>query len=375
MRRSPIQRPSRSSWASRTRAAPCRRRRRRAACAFLGPALAAAGWPDAGDAAAQERHALRGRAVSVYNLAGTVEVVPGGGPDVVVEVTRQGAAAGRLQVEVGRAGGRETLRVVYPGDRVVYGRARGSSRMRVRDDGTFFGGGRSGRDVVVSSRGRGLEAHADLLVRAPPGGDVAVYVGVGEALARGLQARLRVETGSGSVEVEDVLGDVDVDTGSGSVVVVGVEGHVHVDTGSGAVRLNRVTGPALEVDTGAGAVEGRDVSAETVHVDTGSGRIRFDGLAAPRIECDTGAGSVHLSLAADVDRLVVDTGSGGVTLLVPDQLGAELRLDAGSGRISVDAPGAVVDVSKRGYLRGTLGDGVGRVVVDTGSGNVKVRGK
>lgn len=354
------------------------RTRRRGACLAVGASLATAvWWAAAGSAAGQERRDLGVRAAAVYNLAGRVAVVPGNGPNVVVEIARGGAAADRLRVEVSRVRGRESLRVLYPADRIVYRRTRGSTTtMRVRGDGTFFGGGRGGREVLVSGRGRGLEAHADLVVRVPAGGDVAVYLGAGEVSARGrLEAGVSVATGAGGVDVEGVRGDVSVDTGSGRVSVRGVAGRVRVDTGSGAVRVDDVTGPSLEVDTGSGAVEGSGVTAETVRVDTGSGRIRFDGLAAPRVECDTGSGSVHLSLAADVERLLVDTGSGGVTLLVPRQLGAELRLDSGSGRVRVDAPGAVIDVSKRGYLRGTLGDGVGRIVVDTGAGAVRVRGK
>lgn len=348
--------------------------RRRAALALAASALAWASWAEARAASGQERHVLDSRVVSVYNLAGTVEVVPGTGPGVVVEVVRGGADAGRLRIETGTARGRESLRVRYPGDRVVYRGARGSATVRVRDDGTFFGRG-GGRHVDVSSRGRGLEAHADLVVRVPRGGDVAVYVAVGRASASGVEAQLLVETGAGAVAVRGLRGDVRVDTGSGEASVADVDGSVRIDTGSGGVRLEGVTGRAVDVDTGSGTVEGRNVSAQTVRVDTGSGRIRFDGLAASRVECDTRSGAVHLSLASDVDRLLVDTGSGGVTLVAPPELGAELHLNTDSGRISVDAPGAVVDVSGRGYLRGTLGDGVGRVAVDTGSGAVRVRGK
>lgn len=349
--------------------------RKRVAWALAGLTPALAWWAAAGPASGQERHVLDSRVASVYNLAGTVEVVPGTGSGVVVEVARGGADADELRIETGTARGRESLRVRYPGDRVVYRGGGGSAAVRVRDDGTFFGRGGGGRHVDVSRRGRGLEAHADLIVRVPPGGDVAVYVGVGHASARGVEGRLLVELRAGRVRVTDVEGDVNLDTGSGAVSVANVDGSVRVDTGSGGVSLDAVTGRAVDVDTGSGAVEGRDVSAETLRVDTGSGRIRFDGLAASRVECDTGSGAVHLSLASDVERLLVDTGSGGVTLVAPSELGAELRLNTGSGRISVDAPGALVDVSGRGYLRGTLGDGVGRVVVDTGSGNVKVRGK
>lgn len=346
----------------------------RAAWRVAALALAACAGAAAGRAEAQEVRSLGSRVASVYNLAGSVSVVRGDGRSVVVEVTRGGADADRLRIETGSVGGRASLRVVFPSDRVVYREAGGRTSLRVARDGTFFGRSRGGRDVLVSNRGRGLEAHADVVVRVPRAGDVKIYLGAGAAAARGAEADLAFETGAGAVSVSDVTGDVLVDTGSGEVSVSRVEGHVSLDTGSGRVRVSDVTGRALEVATGSGAVQGEDVSAQRVLVDTGSGRIRLEALASPRIECDTGSGSVHLSLASDVDRVLVDTGSGSVTLVVPEDLGAELRLDTSSGRISVDAPGAVVDAAKRGSLRGTLGDGVGRIVVDTGAGNVRIRG-
>ena len=69
--------------------------------------LAAAGILPARPLFAQEIHRLDGPRVAVYNLVGEVEVVPGVGPGVVVEITRGGADRDRLEVETGRVGGRE----------------------------------------------------------------------------------------------------------------------------------------------------------------------------------------------------------------------------------------------------------------------------
>ena len=93
--------------------------------------------------------------VAVYNLAGTV-ALEGGGSAVVVEVKRQGGDAGRLRIEQGTIRGRESLRVIYPSDRVTFTGMSGSSEVRVRDDGTFFDGESSGgRRVRISDAGGG----------------------------------------------------------------------------------------------------------------------------------------------------------------------------------------------------------------------------
>src|SRR5665811_2547356 len=82
--------------------------------------------------AAQETHRVSGADVSVYNLAGKVEVVRGSGQDVVVKITRGGADAARLEVLTGEIDGRSTLRVVYPDDQVSYPAMGGGSNTSLR---------------------------------------------------------------------------------------------------------------------------------------------------------------------------------------------------------------------------------------------------
>ena len=109
--------------------------------ALLVMALATPFALDVAPAQAQEQHRVSGTEVAIYNLAGEVEVVRGGGSDVVVEVTRGGSDASQLDVAISEINGRQTLRVIYPADEIVYGElGRGSkSTVRGRDDGTFFG--------------------------------------------------------------------------------------------------------------------------------------------------------------------------------------------------------------------------------------------
>ncbi|MCA9738664.1 MAG: hypothetical protein KC645_13635, partial [Gemmatimonadetes bacterium] len=185
---------------------------------------------------AQESYTLGGPEVAIYNLAGRAEIVRGSGSEVRVTLVRGGRDADELQVESGRVEGRETLRVLYPDDNIIYdGRRRGSTDVRVRDDGTFYDEGRGGRRVRVRSSGRGLEAWADLRVEVPAGRDVALFVAVGDVTADGLEGGLHVDVGAAEVQVDDHTGALSIDTGSGAVQIRSVRGDVVVDTGSGSV--------------------------------------------------------------------------------------------------------------------------------------------
>lgn len=354
-----------------------------AAALFLATSL-----PPARAATAQEgateSYRLQGKSVAVHNVAGRVEVVRGEGDAVRVEVTRGGPDSGRLSVATGVIDGQQTLRVLYPGDRVVYPEAGDDadvpgflrwlgvdteSGIEVREDGRLEDGG---RDVEVVSSGDGLRAWADLRIVVPAGQQVAVHTGVGRARLRGVEGTFAVHLASGPVEADGVDGPLTVDTGSGSVRATSVTGELEIDTGSGGVRVEEITGSRVRIDTGSGSVDGHGIRADALRVDTGSGGVELRGVSARDLTIDTGSGSVDLGLVSDLDRGEIDTGSGGVEVRVPEGFGARLELDTGSGGIDVELPARKVS-SERGRWTGVVGDGAGTLEVDTGSGGVEIR--
>jgi len=336
-------------------------------------------------APATERFVLPGRQIEICDLAGTVRVVQGSGTRAEVLVTRGGADASQLRVVQSERGGESRLHVVFPGRRVVYPRTHprtsrhgwgnntttltvGADGCLGHEDGLRFGGHR----VTIASSGAGLHAWADVEVRLPRGCRTIFRLGVGEVSAVGVDGELTLDVAAASVVAERTAGSLIVDTGSGSVVLRGNRGDISVDTGSGHVELTDLGGSRLKVDTGSGGVTGRSVAAEDLLVDTGSGSVEIDDVRSGSISIDTGSGRVHVGLLSAPRELLVDTGSGGVTILGPADLGAQVELETGSGSIQSDY--AMTMTSKEhGYLRGTIGDGRGRIRVDTGSGGVSLR--
>ena len=270
-----------------------------------------------------ERRTVAGDHVAIYNLAGVMRLERGTGGDVVVELTRGGPDAGRLEIATGPVRGREALRVIYPDDEIVYrGLGRGSNTtLHVRDDGTFNDRddqgrhrGDEGRRVRIMSSGSGLEAHADLRNAIPAGKRVEVYLAVGQAFASNVDGDLRVDVAAANVTADHVKGSLLVDTGSG------------------------------------------DVTASSVR--------------AGSVKIDTGSGNVRLDLLADLEALDVDTGSGDVTINVPPDLGAELDIETGSGDIDLQNVTVRTTRLERDHLTGAIGDGKGRIRIETGSGAV-----
>lgn len=319
------------------------------------------------------RHVLDGREVAVYNLAGHLVIRGGEGTSTAVVVRREGPDASRIEIESGPLDDVPTLRVIFPEDRVVYpALGRGSNTyVRVRDDGTFGGGLSLGRRVRLSGSGSGLEAWADLEVTLAAGTSLRAYLAGGEVMVENVEGDIRVDTNMGDVTVDTVRGHLVVDTGSGSVDVTAVQGDVDVDTGSGSVTLKGIRGDRLRVDTGSGKVVGADIQVARLEADTGSGRIDLREVVGLVLRLDTGSGGVDLDLLSAVQSLVIDTGSGGVTLSLTESVNAELEIDVGSGSITVDVP-LEYRKKSRSYVLGMIGSGEGSILIDTGSGSVRV---
>ena len=327
-----------------------------------------------GFVSASETQVFSGKKLRIHNLIGRATVVASTGAGFKVEITRDGEDAADIEVRTEKDGDSEVLKLLYPGDRFVYPRmGRGSnSSMSNNADGSFGGKSKFDRRTVkVTGGGSGAEMWADLRIEVPKGAELALYNAIGGISATHVEGEMMFDTASGSVEATDVKGNVSVDVGSGDIELTGVAGNVSVDTGSGDVGLSDINGESIMADTGSGDIDGEHLTCVRVGMDTGSGDITLDALKVEKIDCDTGSGSILVALDSDLEGASFDTGSGDVTLEIGPNLGASLDIETGSGDIDIDAPHQATR-NRRNEFRGTVGDGKGTVIIETGSGDVRV---
>lgn len=203
------------------------------------------------------------------------------------EVVRVTVGAGSLEVR-----GRDDL------DRVrVAGEACASSGELL--EGIGLEARRDGNRVVVESRmpetSLGEQARLDLVLEVPAALVAEIHDGSGSITVSDLAglriddgsgslevARIdgpvRITDGSGSVEVSEVRGPVRVDDGSGSLTIRSVEGDVRVEDGSGGLTVRQVRGN-VAIDDGSGGIHVRDVTGDLRVGDAGSGTVEIEGIA------------------------------------------------------------------------------------------------
>ncbi len=317
-------------------------------------------------AAAQqaETYRLAGTRVAIYNLVGTAGLQPTSGSDVIVEVSRQGVDAAKLSVQMLQPSGgrsRATLGIVYPDRDIVYEPLGRGSRttVDVGEHGQFDDSNDhedqdwGDRRVTITGEGDGLHARADLRILVPRGRDVQLHLAAGRVMVTNVNGTLKVETGAGEIEATGVRGQLSLATGSGSVQASGFEG------------------TELSISTGSGGVEASSLRGSEISLETGSGDIGLTGVTAPRLSLATGSGSITSDLGVDTRDVSVETGSGNVTLRAAPSLSAQLDIETGSGGIESEFPVSVTRHAND-HMEGRIGDGRGRISVETGSGEVRL---
>jgi hypothetical protein len=169
------------------------------------------------------------------------------------------------------------------------------------------------------------------------------------------RADLDVRTGDGSVEVQPVSGRLSISTGDGSITVDGLQGEIQLHTGDGSIRATGLGGQ-LKADTGDGQMNVRG---------------RFDQL-----DLSTGDGGIEAVVepGSKVEKAwSLKSGDGGITLRVPEDLGAEIDAHTGDGHIVLDKPISVTGSIGRSSVKGTLGAGGQPLRIHTGDGSIRLQ--
>ena len=200
--------------------------------------------------------------------------------------------------------------------------------------------------------------------------DVRRHVSISYEITVPADTTVQAHSGSGSLSVEGVRGEVQAQTGSGEIRVRDVGGRSHVQTGSGGIRAENVAAP-FYAHTGSGDIEAELTGSGDVDVQTGSGGAHVRGVKGS-LRAHSGSGD--LSADGSVGGpWNLHTGSGSIRLAVGTGSGFNLDVHTSSGSVHSDLPITVQGSMGNHELKGTVRGGGPDVEVSTGSGDVDIR--
>lgn len=271
------------------------------------------------------------------------------------------------------------------------------------------------KDIEISAEyGRGLKIEErlkerslpqvgmDFHVLAPSSLPLRVWAVSGKVIIKGWNANLEVRSTQGAVEIESIrkgtvavlcpsctvrvksvhssvrcmggTGDVDVSDVTGS--------QIYVESDSGKVNVTRIDGEQLYV-TKAGAIDGKQLNGK-IEFHTRQGNVTIadsTGFISGRTE--SGAVSAQMKEWSFVDKALIESTSGSVSLAVPSTFSAEVDLRSGTGRVFSAFPlilpsgyqGLLQEKASRrpfSRLMGMVNDGGEQLKLASDSGNVSL---
>lgn len=228
-------------------------------------------------------------------------------------------------------------------------------------------------DVHLRNQPEGLRLEATYPKRQP-GQSFSISYDVTVPVQTGLMCK----TSSGSITLKNLQGDIHGQTSSGSVKTSDLgPGNVNCRTSSGSVSL--VRGKDLgscELHTSSGSVKATQVNARSLYLKTSSGSVTADQVTCAKINGHTSSGNVRAVFTAetraDLDAELT-TSSGSVNITLPPDFGGQVDLGTNSGSVRVNRPITVQGKLSKREIRGTMGEGTGRLKARTSSGSVTVK--
>lgn len=212
-------------------------------------------------------------------------------------------------------------------------------------------------------------------IQTPDNTRLVARTGSGNQRIEGLRNSINIGTGSGSIVVFNIGSDVNANTGSGNIEVDSVTGKIDLRTGSGSIRANRIAG-SVKAGAGSGNITVEQESTEQgaildAEAHTGSGSVDVSGVTG-FLRASTGSGRINANGRPGADWNI-NTSSGSISLIIPQDVSFDLNAITHSGRINVDHPITVKGSMEKGMLQGKIRGGGRLVTVQTSSGSITIR--
>ena len=246
------------------------------------------------------------------------------------------------------------------------------------------------RSLWEMVKGHGQIAWIDFTVEVPARFDVHTTTTSGDVRVTNIDGFARINATSGDVQLREIGGETVVELTSGDIKAGEIGGNLYIVASSGSAEVRRVRGE-LAVQATSGSVYAKEVGGN-IMVSLVTGNLDLDGcLGDVNFSTSRGnariadvSGGVNASTSSGkLDVVIVpvgekefyfNTASGDVVLHYAPAADYGFLLDVNTctGWIKGDLDIRTVSQISRHKLRGVVGNGKSKVIIETASGNVSI---
>ncbi len=223
---------------------------------------------------------------------------------------------------------------------------------------------------------RSVNAVVDYTISVPPTMSLKdIQTGSGSVCINSITGDMKVQTGSGRIDIANAGGSVDAHTGSGAILISQsdeAKGSIRATTSSGRIDINNASGP-INAEVGSGSIHilcANDVQGD-IRAQTGSGRIEIY-KSVDNVWATTGSGTIIVQPTQLPQQGIIElkTSSGRIELRLPKKINASISVMAPRGRLHSEF---FIKEQKldRGQIIGKIGKGGDlKIVIHSATGNI-----
>lgn len=182
----------------------------------------------------------------------------------------------------------------------------------------------------------------------------------------------RLETTLDVFVPESYKDDIRIKTVSGSVDIGELEAAKFVvESTSGNIRASSVICETSRISTVSGFIKIGTLSADRSNLSSTSGNIEVDGLKG-ELTGKSVSGSFDVTYQALKDDVEIESTSGDVVLVLPEDAEFQVELQTTSGKFFVDFPIRMTGNGSDRYFKGVVGNAEHKVNIQTISGDIRI---
>jgi DUF4097 and DUF4098 domain-containing protein YvlB len=207
---------------------------------------------------------------------------------------------------------------------------------------------------------------------------------------------ITVKSSSGSITAEIIKGPTQLTTSYGSITCTDIsDGDLKLKTSSGKIKLSNATfsdcdahtsygsivseelnGKSIKLHSGSGSINMTDSSADTTNLSTSYGRITCRQITTNEISAKSGSGNLDIACSdLTPDEIVADlvTSYGSIDFTAPQNFTGQVDLSTSYGSIRTNRPITISGEISKKKLKGTIGEGSGKLHLQTSSGSINLQ--
>jgi DUF4097 and DUF4098 domain-containing protein YvlB len=208
--------------------------------------------------------------------------------------------------------------------------------------------------------------------------NITVKSSSGSITAEIIKGSAQLTTSYGSITCTDMSsGDIKLKTSSGNVKITNASfGECEAHTSYGSIVSDELKGRSIKLNSGSGSISLTASSADTTNLYTSYGRITCRQITTNDITAKSGSGNIDIAFSESTpDQIVadLDTSYGSIDFTAPQNFAGQVDLSTSYGSIRTNRPITISGQISKKELKGTIGEGSGKLHLHTGSGSINLQ--